>query len=147
VAVTPADLLQPYGPVSASFYPDDAPPPATGPDTVLGRLAAYIARATDEVAALGVRVREADRPAAVKAWALYLAHDDAYTIKLAKPATKNAGDLGLGGTGFITEQFKGLKEKRDGFLVDFRALVVEAAPVAVVQPLASSSVPVSFGSW
>lgn len=127
----PVDLLQPLGPVSASFYPDDAPPPATGPDTVLGRLEAYITRATAEVAALAARVQEADRPAAVKAWALYLAHDDAYTIKLASPATKNTGDLGLGGTGFITEQFKGLKEKRDGFLADFRALVAEPPPAVV----------------
>jgi hypothetical protein len=120
---TPADLLQPNGPVEPGFYPDDAVPPAVGAGSVNDRLQAYINRSVAYVATFPAGGLT-DTDAAVLAWALYLAHQAAYTALLARPATENLGAMGLPSNTYSSEQLKHLRTQADAYKAEFLGLAV-----------------------
>lgn len=119
-APTPVELLQPEGPLTPDLYPDDAPPPAVGAGTVLGRLQRYIDRAVAHTATF---VNVVDPDAAAKAYALYLACNDAYIIRSSKPATENLSAMGLKATTYSKEQLGALKGLASDYLGQFSGLV------------------------
>lgn len=113
---TAADLLQPLGPVAESFYPDDAPPPATGDNTVITRLTTYITRAVSKVAGYSGM---SDVDGAVRLWALYLAFEAAYLIKISKPLNENMQVPVLGSFGYGSQQITELRSQMLQYKTEF----------------------------
>lgn len=128
MAVVPSDLIQPQGPVSASFFPDDAAPPAVGDGSVLGRLDAYIARAVTKVTPYGLT----NPDPAVRDWALHLAFEDAYLLMASRPANETALG-GLGSVGYSSEQLKALARKSEEYREAFIAEIAAAGPTALLK--------------
>lgn len=118
MAVTPASLLQPEGPLDPSLFPDDAAPPATGAGSVLGRLTTYINRAVTKLAPYSL----ANPDPATEKWALYLAFSDAHTLAVARPASET-DPAGLGGRAYNADQLKALARKAEEYRGDFNEIV------------------------
>lgn len=122
---TAASLLAPHGPVEPDLYPDDAPPPATGEGTVLGRLTVYVDRAVATVAAVPAEtVRDAE--AAIRAYALHLAFGAAYVIKTAKHISVDQKTMGLESVAYHYRQMEELRGERDRWHAEFKGQIVHA---------------------
>ena len=139
MAVTPASLIQPLGPIAASFFPDDSPPPAAGEGSLLGRLQAYIDRALEKVSTLVLT----NSDPAVRAWALHLAFDDAHTGMAARYASEQLLG-GLGGYTFNAEQLKVFEKKAKEYAAVYDAEVLNAGSLTQPHTPQSRETPVLF---
>ena len=129
MAITPADLLAPTGPVETLLFPGEV----VGDDmtTLEDRLQSYITQAETKNAAIGF----ADPDAADKAWALYLTFQAAYLIACARPSTENAQVEILGSQSYSKDQRDALlsraQEYRDEYTDLLNAVPSTSTPVGI----------------
>lgn len=103
MAVTPADLLAPAGPVEETLFPGEGDGDAATP--LYTRLAAYIGQAEAKI----VGVAFPDPDPATKAWALHLTFEAAYRVAVSRPATENSMVAVIGSHGYAKDQRDALK--------------------------------------
>lgn len=124
MAVTPADLLAPAGPVEDTLFRDEGDGSAGTELNV--RLSSYISTSVAKVA--GVAFPDQDtEDAAVTAWSLYLAFKAAYMVAVANPATENAQVEIIGSKGYAKDQRDALREAAEEFYRDYE-LILAAIP-------------------
>lgn len=139
---TAESLVQPFGPISASLFPDDTVPPSTADGSLLARLTAYIATATTKAAADGATGDEA----AITNWALHVAFDDAHTLAASKPSSETY-PTGLGGVGYNAEQLRALAKKAAFYLSEYEAAIVVATSAATLTTRPQSRQSTNLFDW
>jgi hypothetical protein len=116
VAVDPADLLFPVGPLEAAVLW-----PGVSPAIVKGYLDAFIADGVTRVASWAVAARDAG----TKQWAIYRALDAVvrgYVYNASQVAFADEGSAGMS-----SEQFRMMQADRDAALAAFEELEGEVA--------------------
>jgi hypothetical protein len=110
VAVIPADLLAPTGPVEVTLFRGEGD---GSPGTTLhDRLETYIGRATDEVEGIAFPRPEA----AIRLYSLYLTFESAYLLACSRPTSENLQVEVLGSYGYTKDQRDALRARADEYL-------------------------------
>lgn len=138
MAVVPADLLSPAGPVEEALFPSEGDG-APGTD-LYERLQRYIARAG--VIASGIAFPDPDP--AVTAYALYLTFQAAYMGAISRPAMENAQVPILGSTQFDKDQRDALKELYLEYQAEYNTLVSAVPTVQIQRGVPTRSTPNVF---
>lgn len=115
MAVTPADLMAPAGPVEGTLFPGEGD--GTAGTDLHTRLTEYISRAESKVA--GIEFPDPDL--AAEKWALHLTFDAAYMLAVSRPATENTMVQVLGSHGYAKDQRDALRELAQHYLYEYQA--------------------------
>lgn len=120
MAVTPADLLAPAGPVEVTLFPgeDVASEVNPGSTKLEDRLQTYIDRAVARTE--GIAFPRPDD--AVAMYALYLTFMAAYVLAASRPATENAQVEIIGSYGYSKDQRDALKAQANQYLTEYETL-------------------------
>lgn len=131
MAVAPADLLAPAGPVEEELFPGEGN--GTAGTELYGRLSEYITRAQEKAAGIAFP----DPDAAVESWALHLTFEAAYLLSVARPANENTMVEVLGSQGFARDQRDALRSMADYYARSYHGYVAEVPTEA--QPLGAQT--------
>jgi len=132
MAITPADLLSPVGPIEPELFEGEDVEGDNPPNTILeDRLQEYI----DQAEAKNTPIGFSDQDAADKAWALHLAFSAAYMVAVARPSIDNAQVAVIGSQSYSKDQRDALLDKANEYFDEYRALLAAvpttAAPVGI----------------
>ena len=128
MAITPADLLAPAGPVEDELFPGEGD--GADPSALYTRLLSYVTQAVAKTSGIAFP----DEDAAVEAWALHLTFKAAYMVAVARPATENSMVPVLGSETYTKDQRDALRAKADEYESVYAGLLA-AIPAEGEQPV------------
>lgn len=130
--IAAADLLEPTGEVAPELFPGDAPPPAAGAGTLLGRLATYLADGYARAAAVADATQKDE---AARQWAYRRAFRAKYQEMNRKASTVDVKDEAS--RSFLVTQIQNFKALADEAEETYAA-IPGVLPVVAEPPAAAA---------
>lgn len=118
MAITPADLLAPKGPVEVTLFPGESI--GGSPTALESRLQEYIDQAEDKISGIAFPLPDS----AVRAWSLHLTFDAAYVLAISRASMENMMTPVLGSETFSKDQRDGIKAKADLYASAYNDLLL-----------------------